>query len=140
MVGEMVDDEKPKHAGGRPPFYSNLEDLQAAIDNYFALAVVGQYTITGLALSLGFSERKSLIDYCENPLFVHAIKKAKLRIEQDYEQSLREKGRSGDIFGLKNFGWQDKSEVDQNLSGSVEVKKVTRTIIDPVSGTEHTDT
>ena len=37
--------------------------------------------------------------------------RAKLLIERSYEVSMRVNGRAGDIFGLKNFGWTDKSEV-----------------------------
>ncbi len=100
---------------GRPPFYSNVDDLQAAIDGYFAKAIVGEYTITGLALSLGFTSRLALLNYEDKPEYVNAVKRAKLFIEQDYEQSLRKNGRSGDIFGLKNFGWRDA--IDQNIGG-----------------------
>ncbi len=92
---------------GRPPFFSTSEELETAIARYFDNAIVGEYTITGLALALGFSTRKSLLEYESEAEFVNAIKNAKLRIEQDYENSLRKHGRSGDIFGLKNFGWKD---------------------------------
>ena len=35
-------------------------------------------------------------------------------VENSYEMSLRENGRTGDIFALKNFGWRDKMEVENN--------------------------
>ena len=111
----MVDKAETKNPVGRPPFYKTEEELQAAIDEYFSKAVVGQYTITGLALSLGFTSRLALLNYEDKPELVNAVKTAKLRIEQDYEQSLRDKGRSGDIFGLKNFGWKDAQ--DHNMGG-----------------------
>jgi hypothetical protein len=38
------------------------------------------------------------MNYQDKPEYVDSIKKAKLRIEQAYELSLRENGRSGDIF------------------------------------------
>lgn len=115
----------------RPPFYETSEQLEAAIAKYFETAIIGEYTITGLALALGFTERKSLIDYAGKEEFVHAVKNAKLRIEQDYEKSLRKHGRSGDIFGLKNFDWKDKTEQDTKISGGLDVTTITRRIVDP---------
>lgn len=103
------------HPGGRPPFYSKPEELQALIDNYFKTALKGEYTITGLALALGLKSRQAIINYQDKPEFTDMIVEAKLRIEQDYEESLRKHGRSGEIFGLKNFGWRDSQDV--NMGG-----------------------
>jgi hypothetical protein len=97
-------------AGGRPPFYETVEEMQAEIDKFINETPQEQLTITGLALSLGFSTRKSLVDYEGKEEFVNAIKKAKLRIENAYELSLRKNGRSGDIFALKNFDWKDSQD------------------------------
>lgn len=104
---------------GRPLKFKSVKELQKKIDRYFETATVGEYTITGLALALD-TYRSVLIDYENRDEFSDAIKKAKTMIEQDYELSLRKSGRSGDIFGLKNFGWKDKTEVDQNNSGTIE--------------------
>jgi hypothetical protein len=30
-------------------------------------------------------------------------------------------GRAGDIFALKNFGWVDRQEVDQNVKGEMTI-------------------
>ena len=113
-----------KHAGGRPPMFETPEAMQQAIDAYFKDCDDKEeyYTITGLTLALGFSERKSLIDYENKDEFIHTIKKAKLRVEGDYEKSLRKRGSSGDIFGLKNFGWHDKKELEH--SGKIETIQV----------------
>ena len=38
---------------------------------------------------------------------------ARLRINADYEQSLRKNGRAGDIFALKNLdGWTDQQTIE----------------------------
>ena len=103
---------KAKNKVGRPLKFKTVEDLQKAIDGYFKTAIVGEYTITGLALALD-TYRSVLVDYEGRDEYSNAVKKAKTRIENDYERSLRRQGRSGDIFGLKNFGWKDKSEIDQ---------------------------
>lgn len=75
-----------------------------------------RYSITGLALALD-TTRQTLVDYEEKDEFTDTIKKAKLRVENQYEIALQEKGRSGDIFALKNFKWQDKTETDVTTGG-----------------------
>jgi hypothetical protein len=103
--------------GGSPPYYSDPIKLQEACDNYFAKCTEDKEpaTITGLALALGFCERKSLIDYAEKVEFVHIIKKAKLKVECEYEKRLSASQPTGAIFALKNMDWHDKTEVDQNV-------------------------
>jgi hypothetical protein len=130
---------------GRPPKYETPEQLQIAIDNYFSLCdsrtktfktinedghdVVQEiecpeeYTITGLALSLGFCDKRSLYDYEEKEEFTHPIKRAKLRIENQVEKEVRSnKNAAGPIFILKNFGWRDKTEVDH--TGTFQVTRL----------------
>lgn len=43
--------------------------------------------------------------------FTNAIRKAKEMVENSYEIDLKQSGRTGTIFALKNFGWKDQSEV-----------------------------
>ena len=103
------------HAGGRPLKYT-LKDMQTKIDKFFMDCDANDipYTITGLALALD-TDRQTLLNYQQKDEFVDTIKKAKLKVENQYEQRLIKNGRSGDIFALKNFGWQDKQEIDQNI-------------------------
>ncbi|MFA7361917.1 MAG: terminase small subunit [Candidatus Kapaibacterium sp.] len=103
--------------GGSPPFYSDPSELQESCDNYFIQCISDKepFTITGLALALGFSERKSLIDYSKKVEFVHIIKRAKLKVEKGYEIRLSGGQPAGAIFALKNMDWSDKTEVDQNV-------------------------
>lgn len=101
-------------AGGRPLKYQTLKELETLIEAYFKLCKknIIPYTITGLGLAIGLS-RQQIIEYSNRDEFHDAIKEAKQRIENDYEISLRMRGSAGDIFGLKNFGWRDKQEVEQ---------------------------
>lgn len=103
----------------RPLKYKTAEELEAAIDSYFEqqLSTVLPPTVAGLALWLGFEDRRSLYDYKERPSFSHTIKKAILRIEDYAEKQLLsgEGSSTGAIFWLKNHGWKDKTEVDHNL-------------------------
>lgn len=86
------------------------------------------YTITGLALELGVS-RQTLLEYQgevegrekKDPRFADTIKDAKTRIEHFTEQMLFSPSPTGTIFNLKNnYGWKDKTEVDNNISGDVQ--------------------
>lgn len=108
--------KEPKKSGGRPLKFETVEVMQALIDKYFDETPPLEVTITGLALALD-TTRKTLIEYEGRPSYVNAIKKAKTRVEHEYEKDLRRKGRSGDIFALKNFKWADKQELDHTTGG-----------------------
>lgn len=101
---------------GRPLKFKSPDELQEKIDAYFANVVPRQYTITGLAIALDV-DRDTLLNYQDKPEFFGTIKRAKTKIEWGYELTLRERGSSGDIFGLKNFGWTDKTEQDITSKG-----------------------
>lgn len=106
-----------ENKGGRPLNFKTVEELQEKIDNYFNSCDEESepITITGLALALGTS-RETLCEYEERDEFVDTIKTAKLRVQHAYEKRLVRRGNGGDIFALKNFGWKDKSEVDNTLN------------------------
>jgi hypothetical protein len=111
--------------GGRPPFFTNEEDLQEMIDSFFAESEILKEhpTISKLAYHLGFISRQSIYDYAEKVEFTYTIKRAILRIEMAYEQGLRnDRSPTGSIFALKNFGWEDKSSQDLNINGNVNIK------------------
>ena len=104
--------------------YKTAAELQTKIDAYFIACDAAEkpYTITGLALALGFSTRQSLLNY-ENDKdlnMVDAVKKAKLRCQCYVEEFLFSgKNPAGPIFNLKNnYGWIDKQEVQH--SGQVD--------------------
>ena len=101
---------------GRPLKWKTVEELQEKIDAYFEETLQEEWTITGLALALD-TYRQTLVNYEEKDEFMDAIKRAKTMVENAYELSLRSKGRAGDIFGLKNFGWADKTETDVTSGG-----------------------
>ncbi|MCR6516312.1 DNA-packaging protein [Clostridium sp. LY3-2] len=116
--------------GGRPLKFKSPEELQEKVDEYFKwVEDKKKYpTISGLAYYLD-TTRKTLLEYenCfENDRlssvddntkvkFINTIKRAKARIEMEYEESLFYKNSSvGAIFTLKNnFGWVDKQEIVQ---------------------------
>lgn len=102
-------------AMGRPLKFSSVEEMEEKIQEYFKTTPDEELTITGLALALD-TDRKTLINYENRDDFFNTIKKAKTKIENSYEKSLRKNGRTGDIFALKNFGWTDKQEIDSSIN------------------------
>lgn len=136
---------------GRPPVYKTPEEMQAAIDAYFR-SCEGEYirdeegnietdkygdpittkgkpfTITGLALALGFSGRQALLNYQGKSQFMDTIKRAKSRIEQYAEERLFDKdGVNGAKFNLSNNfeGWNEKQQIDANVdSKGIRVVKL----------------
>lgn len=73
--------------GGRPPIWDDSEAFGKACDLYFEQCKQNNEpaTWTGLALYLGFESRQSLQDYKSREGFSYPIKKALLRIEENYE-------------------------------------------------------
>jgi hypothetical protein len=106
---------------GSPPFFETAESLQQAIDAYLTDTDILVKTITGLCYKLGFESRQSFYDYEKKPQFSYTIKRARLFIESQYEERLFSNSNAGAIFGLKNFGWTDKQEIEQKTehSGSI---------------------
>lgn len=119
---------KEKHAGGRPPKYTEVEEMQKKIDKYFEDCKLNNrpYTITGLGLALDMS-RQDLINYSKKEKFFDTIKKAKMRVENYLEERLiNDSSATGIIFNLKNnYGWKDKQEnVNVGVSYEDYIKRV----------------
>lgn len=124
--------------GGRPLKFTNPDELEAKIEEYYKWTKENKkhISITGLAWYLG-TNRQTLLNY-ENSLedgtyssvdddvkvrFIDTIKRAKARIEMEYEETLYNKNSAvGGIFVLKNnYGYVDKQEVVQK-NENIEVK------------------
>jgi hypothetical protein len=103
-----------KHKIGRPLRWQNPEELRGILQEYFDNIPEEELTVTGMALAIGAS-KQLLADYEGREGFKEIVRDAKLIIENAYERDLRRKGRSGDIFALKNFGWRDNQGI--TLSG-----------------------
>jgi hypothetical protein len=101
---------------GRPPKWTNPEQVQTLADAYFESFNEGgknygkPITVTGLALALDTS-RENLCNYQDRDEFFDTISKIKLRVEQFAEQRLYEGAATGPIFALKNFGWKDNQDL-----------------------------
>lgn len=101
--------------------YSEPKELERVIDEYFDKTPEEKITLTGLILYLGIC-KDTFYEYGKREGYKNIINQARLRIENTYEHDLRNKGRSGDIFALKNFGWRDQQEI------TAEVKQTNITI------------
>jgi len=120
--------EVVKFKCGRPPKYKTAKELETKIDEYFEKGVairkikVGEEiieipnpTLCGLTLYLGFADKGEIYKLEQDPRFSHLIKRARTFIEKDYEEALRGQNVTGAIFWLKNAGWKDKTEIDNNI-------------------------
>ncbi len=136
-----------KHPGGRPPYYSSVEEMEEMIEKYFD-ECKGRFlydkdgnpltdknghpirvdrrplTITGLALALGFTTRQGLLNYEGKEEFVDTIKRAKTRVEKYAEERLYDKdGANGAKFSLANNfkGWTEKQQIEADVKNSVTI-------------------
>ena len=125
---------------GRPLQYETIEELEAAINEYFetdAYVEVGDVrvfapTISGLAYHLDLST-ESLRRYEGREEFSATIKRAKQRVEIALEQKLHGQNVTGTIFNLKNnFGWKDKIEQEHTGRNGGPIETKTEWIIQPV--------
>ena len=146
------------HPGGRPLFFNpedgGVEEMQKRIDAYFdecdgelltdpsgkpILTKWGQqiyigkkpYTITGLALAIGFKSRQALLNYQGKEEFHDTILRAKARVEEYAESRLYDKdGSSGAQFNLKNNfkGW------DGDINANAEALEKLDEVLEKLGG------
>ena len=114
---------------GKPPIYETPDQLEKKMDEYFAGwfrtkkvwtddewndITVPLITMTDLAIYLWFESRQSMYDYWSKKDYSYIIKRATIFIEREYEERLNWTTPTWAIFALKNMGWKDKTEVEQN--------------------------
>lgn len=94
---------------GRPLKIESPEQMEKILNEYFDSTAESKITITGICLALDL-DKKNFYEYEKREGYKDIVKRARMIVENSYEMSLRENGRTGDIFALKNFGWVDKQE------------------------------
>lgn len=106
---------------GRPLKIETPEQMENILNEYFKTTDENKITITGICLALGL-DKSTFYDYEKREEYKDIVKQARMIVENSYEISLRENGRTGDIFALKNFGWRDKVEYEDsgNKNGVIE--------------------
>lgn len=96
---------------GRPLLFETSEELKVQILDY--IQNEKKPTLSGLAYHLGI-DRQTLYNYKERPEFFDIIKKATDYVQYKYEERLIYEGNpTGVIFALKNMGWSDRQEIQQ---------------------------
>lgn len=136
-----------KRPVGRPPAFQSVEEMEVLIDKYFedcdGKIVVDKdgnpmrnkdgkiirddrrpYTVTGLALALGFNSRTSLLNYEGKEEFVNTILRAKARVEKYAEERLYDNnGANGAKFSLANNfkGWTEKQTIEADVKNKVTI-------------------
>jgi len=112
---------------GRPPMYNTPEEMEALIEEYFKERdEQGKpYTVTSLAIKLGFTSRAAILRYEDKPAFVNTLKKAKLKIEGYAEDALYDKNKptAWVIFNLTNNYWWQNKYINENRNTNEEVSK-----------------
>lgn len=98
---------------GRPLKIESPEQMEKILNEYFEKTDENKITLTGICLALDL-DKNNFYEYEKREGYEKIVKRARMIVENSYEMSLRENGRTGDIFALKNFGWRDKMEVENN--------------------------
>jgi hypothetical protein len=140
----MSEEKRPV---GRPPMFESAEQMQELIDKYFEECdgkvltdengnpmrnkdghIIRDdrrpYTITGLALALGFNSRQALLNYEGKEEFNDTIRRAKARVERYAEERLYDKdGANGAKFSLANNfkGWSEKQQIEGSINTKQEI-------------------
>ena len=137
-----------KNVGGRPPKYTNKEEIIEKIDNYFkdcdgellrdpetGEVVLDKFnnpiflnrrppTSAGLARALGFKSRTSLFEYRGKKEFKDVIDDAILRLEERTEERLFDRdGSNGAKFSLQNNfrRWNADKEAAESRAPAVNI-------------------
>lgn len=115
-----------KRKRGRPSKFTSREELQDAVDDYFAYADEQKwpYLIEDLAVHLGMT-RETVIQYGKKDNFSDIIKAAKQKIFADLtRRTLTGKVVPvGGIFILKaNAGYKESQLIEMEHSGEITIK------------------
>lgn len=120
-------DGKDKKPVGRPRLFSSPDEFDRLVDLYIATCQDPDkpkaITLTGMVLALGFCSKDTFYEYQKFPEFADSVKRARLLIEQEYENRLLVgTNAAASIFALKNFGWADKhpSYIDELQAKKLE--------------------
>ena len=130
MSKPRADEETNK--GGRPRILESPKAMEALIDSYCQQFQDERkpLTLTGLIRHMGLSSRQSLDEYANYTGFSDSVKRAKLVIEEAYEDRLHTQSPTGAIFALKNMGWADRQEIS-----TPDLRPVSKVLIEVIGGT-----
>lgn len=81
-------------------------------------------TLSGLAYYLGLNSREAFVDYELNGKYGTVLKRARLRIEAEYEKKLHYQSAAGAIFALKAMGWNERSDILPISGSSIRIEVI----------------
>jgi hypothetical protein len=124
--------EGMSNQGGRPRIIESPEAMMEMIDSFCQQCQDEKkpLTLTGLIRHMGLSSRQSLDEYAKYEGFSDPVKRAKLAVEEAYEERLHTQSPTGAIFALKNMGWTDRQEIS-----TPDLKPVSRVQIEVIGAT-----
>lgn len=118
---------------GHPLKFETPEVLAVALNDYFANTPFEEWTVTGLCLALG-TTRSLLYRYEDREDYKDLVSKARLLVEHSYEIGLKQNGKAGDIFALKNMGWRDDRAFSLSGADGGAIKHEWKIeVVDPVT-------
>jgi hypothetical protein len=92
-------------------------------------------TLSGLALAIGFTSINEMEAYEREGKFADIVKKARLKVEAEYEKRLHFQSATGAMFFLKSLGWDERhNDPLQEIPNTIKIE-----IVDPgtkLAGTE----
>ncbi len=122
---------------GRPLTIQSAEQFDNLVDSYVAMCQDSNtpLTLTGMILALGFYSKKSFYEYGHREQFVNSVTRARMIIENSYEQKLHSSPKdingSSMQFALKNMDWSDKVDVNHGGQPQNPIVAATVTTNDP---------
>lgn len=113
-----------KRPVGRPLKFTSPAELRNKVEEYFQTH--DKPSISEMSIYLGFVDRQSFYDYEQRSEFSDTIKWARTKLVSVLEKAATYGDRqTGPIFMLKNFGYSDKIDIQQDIN---EKKEITITV------------
>jgi hypothetical protein len=108
---------KPVNKGGRPRAFKSVEDIESKIQNYkdYLETKNKPPTIAGLAFYLGI-DRQTLYNYSKKEEYFATIKSIRDWVIMSTEEFAIDRGHSGVIFLMKNYGYKDRQDISAEVS------------------------
>jgi hypothetical protein len=115
--------------------FSSITELDHLIKTYFGKLddeadakktkkEIAPPTMSGLAYHLGF-ESVQAFESCEaKGKYASPLKRARLRVEAEYEKKLHFQSSTGAIFALKSMGWDARSKNNTSDEPTDSILKV----------------
>lgn len=120
IIEEEIAEYDNVYITGRPRKFKSKTEFEGILNEYFSRPRKA-WRITSLAVFLGIS-RATIYEWIdEKREFSDVLKQACSKIEDKYAENCEKRGNAGDIFILKNMKWSDKTEVDMNVKGDLDL-------------------